>query len=86
MTSISSALRTKDSTTSYSLIAVEACLMGLDRCNKLVGLVRFDDCYLKAASLMPHRRQSIEEIKHLLPHLDNLFHLMQALNYLINLM
>ena len=59
--------------------------MGFDRRNKLVGLVRFDDCHLEIAPLAPCSRQPIEKVKHLLFWLDNLFCFSQAFNYPIDL-
>jgi len=58
--------------------------MCFDRRNKLVGLVRFDDCRLKIAPLAPCSRQRIEQVKRLLTCFDNLFRFPQALDYLID--
>jgi len=58
--------------------------MGLDRRNKLVGLVRFDDCRLEIAPLAPCSRKPIEQVKRPLTCFDNLFRFAQALDYLIH--
>jgi len=58
--------------------------MGFDRRNKLVGLVRFDDCRLEIAPLALCSRQPIEQVKRLLTCFDNLFRFPQALDYPID--
>jgi len=58
--------------------------MGLNCRNKLLGLVRFDDCCLEIALFAPRSSEPIEKVKRLLTCFDNLFRFQQALDYLIH--